>query len=130
MNLAIISGNLTADPELRYGDTGTAVCSFSVAINEGRGKDGVEREPTYIDVTCFEKLAENTAEYLRKGKKALVQGRLDTEKWNDRETGKPRKRVRIIASRVEFLSPPLEGRTRPESGPIAEDDPELGHLPF
>lgn len=97
-------GNLTSDPEMRYTESGKAVTSFSIAINNGRDKDGEERPPTYIDVVAWEKLAENCAEYLRKGKKAAVMGAITVDKFEDRD-GNKRQKYRIRANNVEFLSP-------------------------
>jgi single-strand DNA-binding protein len=97
-------GNLTDDPEMRYTENGTAVTSFSIAINNGKDKSGEDRPPTYIDVQAWEKLAENCAEYLRKGKKVAVSGPITVDKWTDQE-GTKRQKYRIRAMNVEFLSP-------------------------
>jgi single-strand DNA-binding protein len=97
-------GNLTANPEMRYTEGGKAVTSFSIAINNGKTPDGEERPPTYIDVVTWEKLAENCAEYLRKGKKVAVSGPINVDKYTDSE-GVKRVKYRIRALQVEFLSP-------------------------
>lgn len=132
MNTWIGIGNLTADPEMRYTEGGTAVCTFSIAINNGKDKNGEERPPTYIDVQAWEKLAENCSEYLRKGKKAAVSGPITVDKWEDAE-GVKRVKYRIRAFNVEFLSPRSEDEDRPprsQSRPARDtfdpDDP----IPF
>jgi single-strand DNA-binding protein len=89
---------------MRYTENGTAVTSFSIAINNGKDKSGEDRPPTYIDVQAWEKLAENCAEYLRKGKKVAVSGPITVDKWTDQE-GTKRQKYRIRAMNVEFLSP-------------------------
>lgn len=98
-------GNLTDDPEMRYAPSGSPVTSFAIAINNGRDKDGEDRPPTYIDVVAWDKLAENVAEYTRKGSKVYVEGPIQVDKWNDKESGAPRKRFLIRAFVVEFLTP-------------------------
>jgi len=105
-------GNLTDDPEMRYTESGTAVTTFSIAINNGKDKNGEDRPPTYIDVQTWEKLAENCAEYLRKGKKCAVQGPITVDKYEDRE-GVKRVKYRIRAMNVEFLSPRSDDDEQP-----------------
>jgi single-strand DNA-binding protein len=129
-------GNLTDDPEMRYTEGGKAVTSFSVAINNGRDQDGNERPPTYVDVVAWEKLAENCAEYLRKGKKVAVEGPITIDKYEDRE-GVKRVKYRIRALNVEFLSPrekdddeaPRRRNTNESRRPAARRD-EFDDLPF
>lgn len=106
-------GNLTDDPEMRYTPQGTPVTSFSIAINNGRDRDGNDREPTYVDITAWEKTAENVAEYCRKGNKVAIEGALQVDKWKDQETGQNRKKYLIRAFSVEFLTP----RERDDDGP-------------
>jgi len=98
-------GNLTDDPEMRYTPQGTPVTSFSIAINNGRDRDGNDREPTYVDITAWEKTAENVAEYCRKGNKVAIEGALQIDKWTDQESGQKRKKYLIRAFSVEFLTP-------------------------
>ena len=98
-------GNLTRDPEMRYTPQGTPVTDFSIAINNGRDRDGHEREPTYVDIVAWEKTAENVAEFCRKGNKVAVEGAIQVDSWEDRESGQRRKAYRIRAFSVEFLTP-------------------------
>ena len=123
-------GNLTADPELRYTESGKAVVSFSIAINNGRTPDGEERPPTYLDIVAWERLAENCAEYLRKGKKCAVMGVIVVEKWTDSE-GVKRTRYRIRAHTVEFLSPrSADDEEAPATTRRAAPRDDLSDLPF
>ena len=101
-------GNLTADPEMRYTPQGTEVTNFSIAINNGRDRDGNDREPTYVDIVAWEKTAENVAEYCRKGNKVAIEGALQIDKWKD-DDGNPRKKYVIRAFSVEFLTPRPQG---------------------
>ncbi len=133
-------GNLTDDPEMRYTPQGTAVTSFSIAINNGRDRDGNDREPTYVDITAWEKTAENVAEYCRKGNKVAIEGALQIDKWKDQETGANRKKYLIRAFSVEFLTPRSrdDDDDRPARRPARQDDrparraprDDLDDLPF
>lgn len=97
-------GNLTDDPEMRYTGSGTPVTNFSIAINNGKDDRGNERDPTYVDITAWDKTAENVAEYCRKGNKVAVEGALQVDKWKD-DDGNNRKKYVIRAFTVEFLTP-------------------------
>lgn len=98
-NKVIIMGNLTRDPELRYTPSGTAVTDLSVAVNTPGKKD----ETVFVDVTVWDKTAENCCEYLSKGRPVLVDGRLRTESWEDKKTGKRRSKLIVVAFGVTFL---------------------------
>jgi single-strand DNA-binding protein len=132
MNTFVGIGNLTDDPTMRYTESGKAVTSFSIAINNGRTSDGEERPPTYLDIVAWERLAETTAEYLRKGKKCAVQGSITVEKYEDKE-GVKRTKWRIRATNVEFLSPRDESDedkpVRPQTKRASTRD-DLDDLPF
>jgi len=120
MRLGIITGNLGRDPELRYAPSGSAVASMSVATNERwTDKDGKKQEHTeWHRVVCWKRLAENVAEYLHKGSKVLVKGRLRTRSWED-SNGVQRYVTEIIANHVEFLDRNGGSEARP---PGEEDD--------
>lgn len=100
MNLVIASGNLTRDPELRYTQTGKAVVSFSIAVNEGSGE---KRTTEYLDCVAWEKQAELVAEYCRQGRKVLITGSYTTDSWIDKTTNQKRKKAIIRCRNVEFL---------------------------
>jgi len=110
-NKVILLGNLTRDPELRYTPNGLAVCSFTLAVNDrfrGRG-DGDDREETlFIDIVAFGKIAESSGQYLKKGRPALVEGRLKLEKWQSPE-GQNRSKHSVTANVVQFLAGRDEG---------------------
>jgi single-strand DNA-binding protein len=102
LNQVIIMGNLTKDVELKYIPAGTAIGNFSLAMNS-KYKSGGEykEEVSYIQVTTFGKVAENCAEYLRKGSRAIVQGRLKQERWE--KDGEKKNAVKVMATLVTFL---------------------------
>jgi single-strand DNA-binding protein len=113
VNVVVISGNLTRDPELRHTGSGTAVCNMRVAVNSRR-KDGQTGEwvdkPNYFDVTVWGGLGENCAQYLSKGRPVTIEGRLDWREWED-QGGNKRQSVEIIASTVQFGSKKEGGGT-------------------
>ena len=93
-----IGVNVTRDGELKYANGGTAILSFSVAYNF-RKSDGTD-EVEYFDVVVFGKSAESAAPMIRKGVAVSFTGRLKQDRWPDKETGKQREKIRIIADRV------------------------------
>ena len=103
INIVVITGNLTKDPELRQLPSGTAVCDLRVAVNSRRKDQNGEwvDKPNYFDVTVFGPQGENCATYLTKGRPVAIEGRLDWREW-ETEGGK-RQAVKIIANSVQFL---------------------------
>lgn len=104
-NKVILIGNLTRDPELKEVSSGSSVCKFGIAVNYGyTKKDGSKAEEVYFgDCECWGKAGEVIAKYFTKGKPILVEGRLRTEAWDDKETGKKQSRTRILCERFEFV---------------------------
>lgn len=106
VNVVVITGNLTRDPELRSTPTGTPVCKLRVAVNSRR-KDGQTGEwvdkPNYFDVTVWGAQGENCANYLSKGRPVAVEGRLDWREWEAQDGSGKRQSVEIIANSVQFL---------------------------
>ena len=118
MNKVMIIGFLGRDPETRYLQSGQAVTEFSVATTERwRDKNTQEqRESTeWFNVVAWGRQAEVCAEYLRKGSRVFVEGKQQTDTWDDRETGEKRYRTKLRLDRFEFLTPRGEGGgQRPE----------------
>jgi single-strand DNA-binding protein len=113
VNVTVITGNLTRDPELRSTPGGTSVCKMRVAVN-GRRKDGQTGEwvdkPNFFDVTVWGSQGENCANYLAKGRPVAIEGRLDWREWEAKEGGGKRQSVEIVANSVQFLgSKPTDG---------------------
>jgi single-strand DNA-binding protein len=104
VNVVVITGNLTRDPELRHTGGGTAVCELRVAVNSRRkeGQEWVDK-PNYFDVTVWGAQGENCANYLSKGRPVAVEGRLDWREWEAKDGGGKRQSVEIIANSVQFL---------------------------
>lgn len=102
-NLVITMGNLTRDPELRQTPSGQSVCNFSLALNRSyRDANGEWQEATdYVDVVAWGPLGERVSQYLTKGRRCLVQGRLQSRSWE--QDGQKRNKVEVLASDVTFL---------------------------
>ena len=103
LNQVTLMGNLTRDPELRQTPTGQNVCSFSLALNRSyKDSSGEWQEATdYIDIVAWGPLAERVAQYLSKGRRCLVQGRLQSRSWE--QEGQKRSKVEVLANDVTFL---------------------------
>jgi single-strand DNA-binding protein len=105
INVVVVTGNLTRDPELRSTPSGTSVCSLRIAVNTRRkGQDGNwEDKPNYFDVTVWGAQGENCANYLSKGRPVAIEGRLEWREWEAKDGGGKRQSVDIIANSVQFL---------------------------
>lgn len=103
LNQVTLMGNLTRDPELRQTPSGQNVTSFSLALNRSyKDQSGEWQEATdYIDIVCWGPLAERVAQYLSKGRRCLVQGRLQSRSWE--QDGQKRSKVEVLANDVTFL---------------------------
>ncbi len=103
-NKVILLGNLTRDPEVRYTPTGSAVAGFALAVNR-KYKQGEEtkEEVSYIDIVVFGTQAENCGKYLHKGDAALIEGRLQQRRWEDKDSGQKRSKVEVAAQTVNFM---------------------------
>src|SRR3989338_8713981 len=104
LNKAIVIGNLTRDPELRSLPNGTKVFSFSVANNRAwKNKKGARQEAAdYHNVVVFGRQAETVAQYMKKGSSILVEGRMQTRSWEDKNSGEKKYRTEIVADRTQF----------------------------
>jgi single-strand DNA-binding protein len=101
-NRVILVGNLTRDPELRYTPSGTAVSEIGLAVNDRvKRNDQWVDEPTFIDVTLWERTAEVANEYLSKGSPVLIEGRLKLDTWE--KDGQKRSKLRVIANKMQML---------------------------
>ncbi|CAN5617377.1 single-stranded DNA-binding protein [soil metagenome] len=109
VNQVFLMGNLTRDPELRQIPSGQSVVSFSLALNRSyKDQSGEWKEATdYIDCVAWAQLAERIAQYLSKGRRCLVQGRLQYRSWE--QDGQKRSKVEVIANDVTFLDAPTGG---------------------
>jgi len=104
MNTVMVTGNLTREVELRTSPGGTAVANIRIGVN-GRRKEGEEwvDKPNFFSIATFGKSAENAFKYLKKGRRILVQGRLDWSEWEAKDGSGKRQGVQIIATRIMYL---------------------------
>src|SRR5262252_6545775 len=114
-NKVILLGNLTRDPEVRYTPKGSAVCDLGLAVNRQYTLDSGEKreEVTYVDVVLWARLAEIAGQYLKKGRPVFIEGRLQLDTWDDKQTGQKRSRMRVVAENLQLLG----SRGESEGGP-------------
>ena len=122
-NRTVIIGRLGRDPELRYANNGTPVCNMSLATDEGyKNQQGEKVERTeWHKITIWGKQAESASKYLAKGRMALVEGKLETQKWQDQQ-GNDRYTTQIRADRVVFM-PSGGGQGQGQGQQSGQDDP-------
>jgi len=123
-NQVTLLGNLTRDPELRYTPQGVAVCDMAIAVNRKFTKKDGEKvdEVAYVDVTCWNRLAEIAAEFLKKGRPVLLSGRLAQDRWEDEATGQKRSKLRVVADTLQFLGGGSKDDAAPIEGVPAADE--------
>lgn len=132
LNKVMLIGNLTRDPELRVTPKGTAICTFSLAVNRKfRDESGADREEvTYVDIEAWGKSGENISKYCSKGRPLFVEGRLRLDQWEDKNTKEKRSRMKVVCENFQFLSSgrgdgagggAAEGGERPAAGPPRRD---------
>jgi len=122
VNLVVLAGNLTRDPELRYTPGGMPVASFGIAVNR-KSKD--REETTFVDIEVWGKTAESASEYLKKGSPALIEGRLKLDSWE--KDGQKRSKLKVVGERVQFLG----ARERvQEKAPAVDELPAEDDVPF
>jgi|GEM_PF-80980 len=126
VNKVMLIGNLTRDPEVRYTPKGTAVTDIGMAINRIRTGDNGERieETTYVDVTLWGRQAELAGQYLGKGRSVYIEGRLQLDTWDDKNTGQKRSKLRVVGENMQFIGGPNQGgggggQGAPQSGSSA-----------
>ncbi len=115
MNRIILIGRLTADPELRYTPSGTAVAQFTLAVDRNRANQNGERETDFINIVVWQKLGELCAQYLRKGRLAAVEGRLQIRSYENKEGQKVRV-AEVVADNVRFLERAEQGESMNQGG--------------
>jgi single-strand DNA-binding protein len=111
VNKVILVGNLGKDPEVKFTPTGTPVAKFSLATNESyKDKNGQWQERTeWHNIVAWQRAAEIVGEYLKKGSKVYVEGRIRTDSWDDKETGQKKYRTEIVANELVLLDRRPEG---------------------
>lgn len=107
LNRVLLIGNLTRDPELRHTPKGTAVAEIGLAVNRViPADDGGERreEVTFVDVTVWGRQAEVAQQYLTKGRGVFIEGRLQLDTWDDKQSGQKRSKLRVVCENLQLLS--------------------------
>ena len=110
-NKVLLLGNCTRDPEIKYTPKGTAVAELGLAVNRVYTADNGEKreETTFVDVTFWGRQAEIVGEYLKKGRPVFVEGRLQLDTWDDKQTGAKRSKLRVVAENMQLLGSRAEG---------------------
>jgi single-strand DNA-binding protein len=150
-NKVILAGNLTRDPELRYTPKGTAIATFGLAINrKWKSETGeTKEEVTFVDVDAFGRQAEVVAQYMKKGRPFLVEGRLKLDQWEDKNTHQKQSKLKVVLEGFSFIdtkggdsgAPSDAPRARPAAAPTAAaeapasaepeaSEPEQDDVPF
>jgi len=148
-NKVILLGNLTRDPEVRYTPKGSAVCDLGLAVNRTYTLDNGEKreEVTFVDVVLWARLAEIAGEYLKKGRPIFIEGRLQLDTWDDKQSGQKRSKLRVIGETMQLLGsrpggaggessdeerPARAGaaRTSPPPKAAGPTDPDDDEIPF
>jgi single-strand DNA-binding protein len=119
-NKVILAGNLTRDPELRYTPKGTAVAQITLAISRTwKSESGESKEEvSFVDIEIWGRQAEVIAQYMRKGRPLLVEGRLKQDKWEDKTTHQKQSKLKVVLESFSFID-----SNRPESGAPPSEAP-------
>ena len=125
MNHILLIGRLTKDPELKYTPAGVAIATFDLAVDRPKSKQG-ERETDFIRIVTWNKLAENCANYLKKGRQAAVEGRLQIRNYTAKD-GQKRYVTEVVANTVKFLGGNRDNQAQPAAN---VDGVDLDNLPF
>ena len=146
-NKVILLGNLTRDPEVRYTPKGTAVTELGIAVNRVYTAENGEKreETTFVDVTLWGRTAEIAGEYLRKGRPVFIEGRLQLDTWDDKQSGQKRSKLKVVGEGLQLLGAPRgagggggdeEGggqrssRPAPPPRAAAPSEPDDDEIPF
>src|SRR5580693_6799904 len=140
-NRVIIAGNLTRDPELRYTPKGSAVANFSLAVNRTwKSESGENKEEvSFIDIEAWGRQAEVIAQYMRKGRPLLIEGRLKQDTWEDKNTHQKQSKLKVVLESFSFIdsnrpegaggAPPPAAPRRPSSRPAKSPESPEGEGP-
>lgn len=111
VNKVILIGNLTRDPEIKYTPKGTAIADIGLAVNRNYTTESGEKreEVTFIDVTLWGRTAEIVGEYCKKGRPLFVEGRLQLDTWDDKQTGQKRSKLKVVGDNIQLLGGREEG---------------------
>lgn len=104
-NKVMLMGNLTRDPEIKYTPKGTAIADIGLAVNRNYTTESGEKreEVTFVDVTLWGRVAEIVGEYCKKGRPLFVEGRLQLDTWDDKQTGQKRSKLKVVGENIQLL---------------------------
>src|SRR6185503_7403565 len=105
LNKVMLIGNLTRDPEIKYTPKGTAIADIGLAVNRNYTTESGEKreETTFIDVTLWGRVAEIVGEYCKKGRPLFVEGRLQLDTWEDKQSGQKRSKLKVVGENIQLL---------------------------
>lgn len=136
-NKVILVGNLTRDPQVKYTTGGTAVAELGIAVSRqwfDKQSNSKKEETTFVDVTLWGRTAEVAGEYLAKGRPVLIEGRLQLDTWEDRETKQKRSKLRVVGENMTMLGSRSgggeSGRDSGGSQPTDSYSPDHGDAPY
>jgi len=117
-------GNLTRDPEVRYTPKGNAVTDLGLAVNRSYTLDSGERreEVTFVDITVWGRQAELAGQYLHKGRPVFIEGRLQLDSWDDKNTGEKRSKLRVVCDNMRFIGNRGDSQGGDPAGPAKDRD--------
>lgn len=129
-NLVVLTGRLTSDVEIKYTQSNTPVCSFSIAVDR-RYKQGEEKQTDFINITAWRQTAEFISKHFSKGSMIGIEGSIQTRRYVDKETGKNRTSFEVRANNVQFVeSKKTEGNSQNETPSEFTPVDDSGDLPF
>ena len=115
INVLVLVGHAGRDPELRFFASGSCVCEFTLAVNRPP-KDGQPQDPLWVSCKAWGKTAQVAGDYLRKGSKVAIVGRLEIEQWNDRSSGELRSKPLVVIDRLELCGGNPNGAASKDAG--------------
>ena len=121
-NRVILLGNLTRDPQVRYTPGGLAVSDIGLAVSRNwteKQTNQRKEEVTFVDVTLWGRTAEIAGEYLSKGKQVMIEGRLQLDQWDDKETGQKRNKLKVVCENMTMTGSRQDAAAGPARGPSA-----------
>ena len=129
MNRVFLSGNLTRDPEIKVSEKGTSIALFSLAVNRFyRKREGeLTKDTHFFQVEAFSRQAEICQQYLKKGQKVVIEGRLRQQSWEAKD-GSRRSKISVITEQIQFLSP--QGQRVSPVAALLEPGVEEDEIPF
>jgi len=131
LNKVMLMGNVTRDPEVRYTPKGSAVTDIGLAVNRSYTTNEGERreDTTFVDITFWGRQAEVLGEYIRKGRPLYVEGRLNLDSWEDKQSGQQRSRLKVIGENFQFLGGRDEAGGGQHSSSYETSGPPSGQAP-